>query len=76
MIKREGISELFTLAAEVISSELMEDYLERNFVLLPLPSTVELLKLLDYISPALYSFHLLNIAKAITEQFHKLLEQK
>jgi hypothetical protein len=74
-VKREGLSEFFTRAADLISAELMEAYLEEHFLALSLGTVVELLRLLEYISPAIYSFHLLDIVRAITQKFWTLLEQ-
>ena len=54
----------------------MEEYFESNFIDLPINIIVELLKLLEYIHPPLYTFHLVKIVAAITNKFHLLLDKK
>ena len=51
----------------------MEGYLEENLLLLPLNVVTEIMKLLEYISGPIYSFHLIDIAQAITNKWHILL---
>lgn len=42
----------------MICTELLESYLEENFLALSVPVLVELLKLLEYITPPIYTYHL------------------
>ena len=73
VVKREGISVYFTRAAELISSELMESFLEEEYLQLPTPALIELLQLLDYINAPLYTFHLSHIITVITSKTQALL---
>ena len=58
---------------EILCTELMEEFLEQNFLTLPINITVELLKLLEYIVTPIFSFHLMDIAQAITNKLYILL---
>lgn len=61
---------------EQVCNELFEDFLENDFERLHPSAILELLKLLDYMSPPLFTFYLLHLAQKIAEKVCKVFEQK
>ena len=76
IVKREGISTLFSQAVELVCNELFEDFIENDFERLHPSAILELLKLLDYMSPPLFTFYLLHLTQKIAEKVCKVFEQK